>query len=130
MTDAKQPAAGRNLDAKVAEYIIGWTNNWDNPGGTGDPSMWGIMDWRGPGDPVRVANFPCYSTDIRAAWTVVEKMKDFGFAAQIVTGIANGYDVVAMYNALGKHFVVDRESGSTSVPHAICLAALKAKGVL
>lgn len=119
MTVTNQP--GRDLDALVAEHIFNWDRRTSDDGGT--------FRWVPPHRGLAI-DVPHYSTDIRDAWTVVEKMKDFGFATQITTGIANGYDVVKMYNALGVIRVVDKEFGSTSVPHGICLAALRAKGVL
>jgi hypothetical protein len=63
--------AGRELDALIAERVMGWHNNRDNPNESG---MWGIMDYRADGSPVLAADFPEYSTDMAAAWEVVEKL--------------------------------------------------------
>jgi len=60
-----------------------------------------------------------YSADIKAAWEVVEKMDLF---------IA-----YSLQKFGGKYVVLDEDriivAGSDTAPHAICLAALKAKGV-
>jgi hypothetical protein len=64
-------AAGRELDALIAEKVMGWTGFWKR----GEPSMMayppveqaaGIDGERWP--------VPNYSTNIAAAWLVVEKM--------------------------------------------------------
>ena len=79
------------------------------------------------------AYLPHYSTDIAAAWQVVEKME------------TEGWDVVVYHGGEGSTcdmsersddddlggYVYTQEVGDCgiSAPHAICLAALRAKGV-
>lgn len=68
---------------------------------------------------------PPYSTDISAAWKVVEKMQKNDWAIIL----DNMQDYLGNWQA---HFEKDKfveTAESESVPHAICLAALKAVGV-
>lgn len=59
--------AGRDLDALVAEKIMGWTN-------MPAPPIPEDMAGRTPDD--EIIDLPRYSTDIAAAWTVVIKIKE------------------------------------------------------
>lgn len=62
--DIDDMPAGCEMDARVAEKVMGWTHN----------GMW----WSLPGETVetsRVGQPPEYSTDIAAAWDVAEKLK-------------------------------------------------------
>ena len=115
---------GRELDALIAEKIMGIPVYKEGDeaqtfiGGAGyDPCkhhVYKLLDGRVAGW------FPCYSTDISAAWEVVERANLFleinmckHFTGRwLVTDISNE-------GVLGK---------SRSLPHAICLAALKAVG--
>jgi hypothetical protein len=63
-----------SANARIAREIMGWEDNWDRPGGSRYPQMWGIMDWYSPTEPARAANFPAFDDDIAAAWEVVEEM--------------------------------------------------------
>ena len=65
-----------------------------------------------------------YSTDISAAWEVVEKMETYIFTLYQFPK--------KQYMAVFKYFNDDFEISEMgeSAPHAICLAALKAKGVV
>jgi Phage ABA sandwich domain len=63
-----------------------------------------------------------YSTDIAAAWEVVEKMK----VGIKINGSVKGKFQVLLINESGTDTF---EGFSNTVPHAICLAALKAVGV-
>lgn len=92
----------RELDILVATKVMGMPE---------DPDLW---VWA-----------PRYSLSLEAAWEVVEKMKDKGFASAMVNGIAANHVIFQFYNALGKEIKKQAESA----PHAICLAALKAMGV-
>src|SRR3990172_8418422 len=65
--------AGRELDALVAEKVMGWTiTAW----ASGEP--WGnreIFEPSGRGPHRKAAHVPTYSTDIAAAWEVVQKLE-------------------------------------------------------
>ncbi len=97
---------GKELDRLVAEKVMDYYKNFDN-----------------------ILSPPKYSTDIAAAWEVVEKLAEDthgGFALNQLRfphrqGI-RGY-LTSFY---GETHV---EATADTAPHAICLAALKAVGV-
>jgi len=118
--------AGRELDALIAEKVMGWHNNEANPS---QPGMWGINDYREDGTPVLMPDFPAYSEDIAAAWEVVEKIKRNGFKLQF------DYDTWIAYWShedflCGSEEALEPFGRADTAPHAICLAALKAVGVI
>jgi len=65
-----------------------------------------------------------YSTDIAAAWEVLEKLRDLRPRIIITHNFENPWSC-SMGN--GRDVFI-RESSTESAPHAICLAALKAVG--
>jgi hypothetical protein len=91
--------AGRELDALVADKVMGV------PLTSGNVCIHDHM--------------PHYSTDIAAAWVVVDKMAAKNWNWMLQPGYAT--------------FAMTKDSGGSafgsSVQHAICLAALKAIGV-
>jgi len=90
---------GRELDALVAEYVMNW------------PTMHPLSRLR-----------PLYSTDIAAAWAVLEKLRSLGFNVEL-QGDADGWECLFLdYPEIG------RCEGDTA-PFIICLAALEAVGV-
>lgn len=122
--------AGPELDALVAEQVMGWT--------LGEPEyVMGYLShggsmmrlWKGPGIPTAKGILPGQldwhpSTDIAAAWAVVEKLRggflwlDSGnelFRAAFWKGPDNGGQVC--------------ECSAETAPLAICLAALKSVSV-
>ena len=123
---------GRELDALVAEKVMGQTVRLADDMGVdhdeGDffvnkpdskEPRWGHM-----------LGLPHYSTDIAAAWAVVEKMQGLGWTFQVD-------DVGFNDSTEGKWRVVLTEetkghdyhpADGDTAPHAICLAALKACG--
>lgn len=105
----------RELDALIAEKVFGYTLDYEFAEITGAPNVkelrdqcdeWGLL--------------PHYSTDIAAAWLIVEKFGDFeiGLTAQGVSVCLGGGE----YSWAGEY------DGRTEPTHAICLAALKAIG--
>jgi hypothetical protein len=65
--------AGRELDALVAEKVMGWTDIHPCP--EDDMREYGEDLWgRQPGSAHNQQNVPYYSTDIAAAWRIFEKM--------------------------------------------------------
>ena len=114
--------AGRELDALVAEKVMGMVDN--RPSGRSG-EMWGIMDWYAPGEPVWVGDFPLYSTDISAAWEVVEKMREKGFYLDTNNRQPEGY----WCEFADEGYEVGGQAFGESEPHAICLASLRALGV-
>jgi len=117
--------AGPALDALVAERVLGWTRSTD-------PRCLGW--WNDPTDlgrPVSPNWLPAYSTDIAAAWAVVEHMRARGFHPLI--GYCEQVHDTPMPEVQFVH-----DSGSpdgyvncdcnpcASMPHAIVVAALLA----
>ncbi len=110
----------RRIDALVAEHVMGWTNNRDDPTKSG---MWGINDWLDETTPVLMPDFPSYSTDIAAAWEVLEELIP---KYLLSLSWVDGWEV-SHYEA--NEQVTYHLAEDASAPLAICLAALKAKGV-
>jgi hypothetical protein len=63
----------RELDAEVAEKVMGWTRPVDSGSVAG---LWGLPD--AAGSYVTESNVPRYSTDWGHAWSVVEKIHQMG----------------------------------------------------
>jgi hypothetical protein len=131
----------REIDAAVAEHVMGWTECdpaamwglWEH----GDPGMWEADPGNGMGIPPgarRPEPCPRYSTDIAAAWLVVEKMRAEGFFWDVFAGgNAHGLYIGARFDNAGEDEY--GEGGimvtayANTAPMAIALAALKAKGI-
>lgn len=119
----------RELDARVAVEVMGWKeiSMAHPPGGAISPTPPSGFDVRNN----RYARLPRYSTDIRAAWEVVEKMASDGWALDLqwkVGGREFSHTAEASFTRWNG---ADRQMGhsfSATAPMAICLAALKAKG--
>ncbi len=66
---------------------------------------------------------PHYSTDIAAAWSVVENMRHKGYRTEIVFGTQADAYVTFVIG------VVRYRADTASVSNSICLAALKCMGI-
>lgn len=103
---------GRELDAAVAERVMGWKR--------GDPK-YGDMPWYPPGTGRYLGggrmDLPEFSADIAAAWEVVEHLATPDEALMIT--YSKGTWVVAVGS-------VEASATSESAPEAICRAALLA----
>ena len=113
----------RELDALIAERVMGWELD-DLPEGV----VWEGNSETGGGVTARTA-VPRYSTDIAAAWEVVEKIRGAGFTFSLWDN-ANQY--AAPWDCRFTHRDDVGQKGIAiegTAPHAICLAALRAKGV-
>jgi hypothetical protein len=101
---------GRELDALVAEKVTGWPAARDAKA-ISETGYWTAGDER------FIHGLPAYSTEIAAAWQVVEKL--------IATGdwcdFELDYEPTLLWCCGGKTY-------APTAPHAICLAALKAAG--
>ena len=122
--------AGRELDALVAEKVMGLTRH-DESYVTESIGKVLRFVWRdGCGDCVYSGDMflPRYSTNIADAWEVVEKL--------VSTPGPNGDHHSVQVDYSGDAVVVIDENEdwqvsaiASTAPHAICLAALRAKGV-
>lgn len=118
--------AGRELDALVGQKVMGWTRAYDRR----LKGEW----WSAPEDPQGFyADFPEWSTDISAAWVVVEKMRERGFWFRMSTPFSlkgtTLFGGFTSHNSTGWNGRPDYGHAAESAPEVICLAALKACGV-
>lgn len=105
---------GRELDALIAERVMG-LERVTTPGGF-------TVGWRPKGINLGAAPLDSYSTDIAAAWQVVEKLK------WAEPELQWNDEEQCWYLFLAKCSPEQIAPSSASAPHAICLAALKAVG--
>lgn len=119
---------GRELDALVAEKVMGWTWSLDEKTGwwtlTSPEGRIGMCENKS----VLIESglhFPDYSTHISAAWEVVEKIKDRSGLDLLFSPTRKIWQATfTMEHPLR----VENLSQEQTAPHAICLAALKAVG--
>lgn len=109
---------GRALDALIAEHIFGCEVHRNPKGGwsIGEP------DWYDDAGAMYLGNpLPCYSTDIAAAWALVEQVR----GEWDLKSRASGWRAclaVPVGPSANKYVEADGETA----PHAICLAAMGA----
>ncbi len=126
--------AGRALDAEVAEKVMGipreeWPWRCHAEGHDMDEQIWCYSCRKMYNEGERIP--PCYSTDIAAAWLVVEAMQTFnedGYHAVLKTPFTLGNAYIAGFTphgVTGWNGAPDFVGFATTAPHAICLAALK-----
>lgn len=120
--------AGRPLDAEIARAVFGALTEEDSY------NKRSYAQWEAvPGKPgshyERLTAIPPYSTDIAAAWTIVERLpKHF----KDINSATDGFLIEQrLGDDLNYHVRFEFESRSVNasaatLPHAICLAALQA----
>lgn len=114
----------RAIDAAVAAKVMGW--KFPVSADRGHPH--GVQDhWKDcENNTIYLPDqLPYFSTDIAAAWQVVEKMKSFGWRVAIEDCV-NRYRV---NYSRGVTWEWRNNIEHVSVPLAICLAALRALNV-
>jgi hypothetical protein len=104
---------GRELDALVAERVMGWSSESRTAWCAQDPRSYLRIQWKNGQGFER--ELPRYSTDIADAWEVVESPH---FDAWMVGRNANG-----KWHVWNPYECVVVAYGDTA-PHAICLAAI------
>jgi len=117
----KNPKPGRELDALIAEKVMGLDVIWDT-----DEPVTPIYNCNCAlgGEYKKHTHYkaiPCYSTNIAAAWGVLEQFTSVQCLEKDAEGWYCGIwdvDSMTMVHALRK-----------TAPHAICLAALKAVNI-
>ena len=119
---------GRELDALVAERVMGWKIAEHYPYGG---SHGGIPNANGTLRGVYIRSVPFYSTDIAAAWGVVEHIFSEGLGGVAVDRynvemIHPDYGVWVCCIVMRKDLQPSISINGDTAPHAICLAALKA----
>lgn len=126
----RELVAGRELDAMIAERVMGWTAvEHEHRGARGE--AWFVLSGVVPLAEVR-AQVPGYSSDIAAAFLVVEKLSERGFD-YLIEGHEerNGADFVAhaqfsQFRQFPRAINIEEDAWKATLPHAICLAALAA----
>jgi len=113
-TKIRNMKPGRELDALVAEKVMGWTYGHPCPEGMD------CLHWADEKGKVRDYKPPQYSTDIAAAWEVVEKMSEQWPQYQLAK-IEDGWSVMWGFDGYGWP-----EATGKTAPEAICKAALLA----
>ena len=110
--------AGRELDALIAEKVMGWKVDRivEHNNTTGDE----LLHIFGPD------KFPHYSTQIADAWLVVEKLGKDDWTYTIVGN--SSYNRCDLRKWLSHNNWAHLYSDADTAPLAICLAALKAVG--
>lgn len=148
-TDTTTLPAGRELDAAIAQHLFGW--RWMErtmpdvkaialfPSATSD--LMNPGNWRDVTDePVKALRFrdwtrdiPRYSTDATTMLAVLEKMIERGWVYQLGGEVHHQPDAAFWHHGtpglLGNAGEGIRAAGDT-LPEAVCIAALRALGVL
>lgn len=143
--------AGRELDALIAEKVMGWVwrrgEHWDITSVPGDRQLHllesddeirqqrpgeftSIGDWPPQDGRIIWSHMPAYSTDIAAAWLIVEERPQ-GWSLYTLCDIQQD-DEAWQCDLWRKSKTGEFEYVSaigSSAPHAICLAALNALGI-
>ena len=137
--DILNKEAGPEMNALVAEYVMGQTD-FDHPGffwneGTTEDGKDGWDGFNCPrcgapkGDTGKCVKH--YSTDISAAWEVIEKLKQLGFLIiRLATGDILGnfwqFQCADKWREISRDGDKDYFANAPTAPLAICQAALLA----
>lgn len=124
---------GRELDILIAQKVMKWKTK------TGIPLFVSTVDQYREERSEKVCitaqynTIPRYSTDIEAAFTLVEKINRWRFTLRYETDFGGGgkppYNyVTAIFDPVSTNEIPDLFVKSETAAHAICLSALKAVG--
>lgn len=109
----------RKIDALVAEHVMGWTFMPAQNGFCEEPG------WLTPyGKWLSLTSVPSYSKEIAVAWDVAEELN--------MTVHCVKYSNARLWHAtdyIGNFFKDGRYASADTAPLAICLAALRIKGI-
>lgn len=124
--EIEQLPAGRELDALIAEALMGWSQKDDSNGfQVYTPDR--CLGWWRADQPKLGDRQPCFSTDIAAAWQVVEKINKTHYlntAQYWIEGGSNG-GVLGFIVAFRQYKTYKGEPAKAdTMPLAICRAAL------
>lgn len=115
----QQLKPGRELDVRIATEVMGLQDVELRDHGMAVPDFSYLVEETG-----YFRDVPFYSTDIAAAWKVIEELSRKGWHIGLSTATGTGWYVTLKSDEAR---IVEF---SESAPHAICLAARKAMGVL
>jgi uncharacterized protein (DUF1330 family) len=113
--------AGRELDALVAEKVMGYKIGWLTEYGFKKEFERKVIALKGD----RYDNIPRYSTNISDAWQVVEKVGKEFLVRKRLEGNDYRAFIITFDNYLGHK---EYYAHAKTAPLAICLAALRAVG--
>jgi hypothetical protein len=114
---------GRELDALIAEKVFGEPNPPKKVSGASEQTAWMLNGAYIPSWLPRP-----FSTQIADAWLVVETMKDKGWSCKIIYHEHDDCLCEFWGGIEGNPFWSEIVNHQSSIPLAICLAALKAVG--
>lgn len=128
--DLQSGLAGRELDAAVAERVMVGVGHVDDGDGFCARCHQEMMEWRimrfkqqGGNPPAETPCVPEYSTDIAAAWLIIEHLQRHGCMVSVNASSELGKWWGVVYPTSGGYF----ESDTCDSPaEAICHAALQA----
>lgn len=110
----EQMPAGREIDMRIAEMLHGSYHDWQS-------CEWCLSEERGyaKGETASNVHGQRYSTDIAAAWQVIEKMRNEGWFFDIGDEVETPEIYVRFHRQDGASLVI-----ADTAPLAICRAAL------
>ena len=119
-TENKAVEASRELDMLVDKHVMGSDH---------DPHScpWCLRDLAGEGYPRTNPHFDHYSRDLKAAWRVVEAIRDKLGDVRVTTCMGGMSHICEIWDLNRGNITAANEEAET-VPLVICLAALKAVG--
>lgn len=125
----KKLMAGPAFDQLIAEKIMGQrVVEWPGIGLLIELEPQPEQDWHGIEDRIELPVLPRYSTDVAAAWQVVEHLKLAGYQCFIASGRAGEQCVVGFSREYGPGIssvqTCEFKAEATSLALAICQAAL------
>lgn len=124
MTGHAHPS--RALDAEIAEKVMGWTDvSLTAPRRMPNGVTWFVPCGYSPENRCHV-ELPEYSSDIAAAWEVVEHLKSRGWAIRLSNKMVDWCWWAYVYDYRSEHAAAEATVQEDTAPMAICLAALKA----
>jgi len=114
--------AGKALDELIAEHVMGWTKH--------TYPLEGFTEWKDAEGYWQKYTLPAYSTEIQAAWLVVERMKAIRWDVLVRWSEApeNGRNYHRWLCWVAVDLTTGYGADADTAPLAICLAALKAVG--
>lgn len=124
-TMKKQINSLRGLDELIAEKVFDWSDFWHGP--------YNLMGYppneRAMGIDAERCEVWEYSADLNTAWCLVEEMRRRGWFSQLTDlSLGKGYErysVIFGHQSISPIVIYE----ASTLPIAICLAALKAEGI-
>jgi hypothetical protein len=124
MSDKSTMPAGRELDRLIAEKVFGWRNlEWHKA--NHDRRFYSPEGWYGEGPDDKCFLAERYSTDIRDAWQVVEKLREGKLDVMLGTCDGGWHCRIATDAGTPSFWREVADEVEDTAPLAICGAALE-----